>query len=424
MKIFDIALKNLKQDFRSLFAIGMMFVAPLMITGLLYLAFGGIASGKSDLPVTKVVVVNLDTPPMGSPAIGQMTVAMYQDPTVSKWLQTNTAIDEPTARQMVDRQEAGVAVIIPVNFSQSLITGQSQPEVKIIQDPTLTIGPVVIKNMLGSLIDGVTGTRIALQTEADRRSALGLKDQPEAQTTFVQAYQTWYTDFQRTLYHSQEAVLIAKAPAATSDSNSAQSGGIQQILGLALVGQIIFFGFYTGAYSMMTILREDADGTLARLFSTPTSRSFILAGNFLSVILMVTVQALVLLVAGAVLFGVHWGQPASVFMVIIGQVVAATGLGVLLISLVKTTQQAGPVLGGGLTFLGMMGGLFTASVPSMPKIFDVLGQFTPQGWVMKAWKICLAGGAPVDVLSPLGVLIGMGVILFIAGAVIFRRRFV
>jgi ABC-2 type transport system permease protein len=175
---------------------------------------------------------------------------------------------------------------------------------------------------------------------------------------------------------------------------------------------------------MMTILREDADGTLARLFSTPTSRSFILAGNFLSVILMVTVQALVLLVAGTLLFKVNWGQPASVFIAIIGQVVAATGLGVLLISLVKTTQQAGPVLGGGLTFLGMMGGLFTASVPSMPKIFDMVGQFTPQGWVMKAWKICLAGGAPVDVLLPLAVLIGMGAILFIAGAVIFRRRFV
>ena len=34
MKIIDIALKDLVRSFRSLFAIGMMFVAPLLITGL------------------------------------------------------------------------------------------------------------------------------------------------------------------------------------------------------------------------------------------------------------------------------------------------------------------------------------------------------------------------------------------------------
>ena len=41
MKILDIAFKDLTRSFRSAFAIGMMVVAPLMLTGLIYFAFGG-----------------------------------------------------------------------------------------------------------------------------------------------------------------------------------------------------------------------------------------------------------------------------------------------------------------------------------------------------------------------------------------------
>ena len=40
MKILDIAFKDLTRSFRSAFAVGMMFVAPLLITGLIYFAFG------------------------------------------------------------------------------------------------------------------------------------------------------------------------------------------------------------------------------------------------------------------------------------------------------------------------------------------------------------------------------------------------
>jgi len=45
MKMMDVALKDLKRVFRSVFALIMMFGAPLLITGLLYFAFGRMATG-------------------------------------------------------------------------------------------------------------------------------------------------------------------------------------------------------------------------------------------------------------------------------------------------------------------------------------------------------------------------------------------
>lgn len=51
------------------------------------------------------------------------------------------------------------------------------------------------------------------------------------------------------------------------------------MMGLTMAGQMIFFAFFTGGNSMMSILREDEEGTLARLFTTPTDRTNILMGK-------------------------------------------------------------------------------------------------------------------------------------------------
>jgi len=173
---------------------------------------------------------------------------------------------------------------------------------------------------------------------------------------------------------------------------------------------------------MMTFLQEDEEGTLARLFTTPTRRTLILTGKFLAVFLAVVIQGLVLLIIGHLLFGVHWGKPGSFILSLLGQAIAAVGLSVLLISLVKTSKQAGPVLGGGLTFLGMLSGLFTTNV-KMPAAFNVIGNFTPQGWVLKAWKLTLSGAPLNQLLLPFLVLLAMGVVMFLIGAVLFRRRY-
>jgi len=46
----------------------------------------------------------------------------------------------------------------------------------------------------------------------------------------------------------------------------------------------------------------------------------------------------------------------------------------------------------------------------------------PQGWAMRSWKLALAGGVS-DVLLPAVVTLGMGVVFFVVGAFVFRKRF-
>jgi len=425
MKILDIALNDLTRSVRSAFAIGMMVIAPLLLTGLIYFAFGGMSGGDVSLTAIQVGVVNADSLPADAlldTPIGANIRSMFFDESVQSWIHARDFPNEAAARLALDNQEIGVAVIIPADFSTRYLSGAQDRSVLVISDPTLAIGPAVVEDMVNMLVDGVAGGGIAIQVLQERYSPAGEQVDPTQIPVWIERYTSWYQQFQRDLFHNpQQAALIIEAPSA---GETQTADPIQQMMGLVMTGQMIFFAFFTAAYSMMSILRESEEGTLARLFTTPTDRTNILLGKFVAVVITVSLQGIVLLTAGRLAFGINWGAPFSVALALIGQVVAATGLGVLLISFVKTTKQGGPVLGGGLTALGMLGGLFTANLPGgMPGAFNLLANFTPQGWVLKAWRIVLAGQPAGDVLMPFAVMLAIGLLMFAAGALMFRRRY-
>jgi len=425
MKILDIAFKDMTRSFRSVFAIGMMVIAPLMLTGLIYFAFGGMSSGDVSMTPIKVGVVNADQLPTDSifeAPIGDNIRFMFFDESVQSWITATDFPDEATAREAVNKQEIGIAVIIPRNFTKSYMDGDKNTQVLIVSDPTLSIGPAVVQDMVTMMLDGYAGGGIALETIMERQQANNIQPDPAQIPSWIERYNNWYIDFQRNLFHHPDkAALVVAAPSADETETT---NPIQKTMGLTMAGQLIFFAFFTGAFAMMSILNESEEGTLARLFTTPTNRTSILAGKFTAVFVTVLLQGIVLMEASHLIFGINWGKPLSATLALTGQVVAATGLGVLLISLVKNSRQGGPVLGGGLTGLGMLGGLFTANMPNaLPAAMNTIANFTPQGWVLKAWRLVMDGAPAGELLVPFAVMMVMGIVMFVIGAGMFRRRF-
>jgi ABC-2 type transport system permease protein len=422
MKIMEIAIKDLTRSFRSLFAIGMTIVAPLLLIGLISLAFGAAFNGSSDLPAVSIGIYNADTladTSILAEPLGAKIRNMFFDQSVQSGITATDFSSEISLRAALNKREIGIAILIPADFSDQFLAGNRDTQVLILSDPTLTITPQVAQNMVTAMLNGVSGGGIAIETILERQKILGVQPDPEQITSLIDRYSAWYRDFQRDLFHNPEsAALMMVAPAAeTSSENS-----VQQMLGLMMAGQMVFFAFFTGAYSMMSILEENEEGTLARMFTLPMNRTTILTGKFLAVFLMLIVQGIVLLIAAHFIFNIQWGDPKMVVLALLGQVVDAAGLGVLLISFVKTSRQAGPVLGGALTALGMLGGLFTANM-TMPEAFNRLAVFTPQGWVVRGWKIVLNGQPVTELLLPLLVMLVVGVIMFMIGAFRFQRRF-
>lgn len=422
MKIFDIALKDLKHIFQSVFSLVMMFGAPLMITGLLYFAFGGLSSGKGgfSLPVTSVQVVNLDQPDMQktSFAAGQMLTDFLQDKSLSDILEVSLAQDETSARLAVDEQQAGVAIIIPNDFTSAVTSPDQTASVIIYQDPTLTIGPSIVKDLVNHFMDGFSGSKIASQVTMEMWKASNAQVDPSLQYNVAQQYTTWLQSNGHGKGESVPALSIVPPVGKAQSSNQGAA-----LIGPIMAGMLVMFVFFMGANGAESIILEDEQGTLDRIFSTPTSLWSILGGKFLGVFVTLCIQTAILLLASTFLFGIQWGRPETVILVSFGFIVASAGFGVLLMSFVKNSRQTGPVLGGFMTLTGMLGGLFTTGIPTIPAGFTKVTLVTPQGWALQAWLKSLSGAGAEQILIPVMVMVLMGFAFLGIGMVLFRKRF-
>ena len=421
MKILDIAFKDFVRSTRNMFLIGMAFVGPLLLTALIYFAFGSMTSGDASMTAIKVGVVNADVLPTDAPleeALGENIRSVFFDESVQSWITATDYADEAAAREAINAQEIGVAVIIPATFTEDYLTGRGDAAIRLLQDPTLTFSPALVRDIVTSVLDGFVGGHVVYKIVDERMIANDKTIHPATIPAFSERYANWYADFQRALFHTPEkAAIVVTSPAVSGESKDS----FQSMIGLVMSGQLIFFSFFTGAYAMMTILQDSEEGTLARMFSTPTNRTTILAGKFLAVLFTVIIQGAVLLVASHYIFKINWGEMGSILLSFFGQMFASVGLAVLLVSFIKTSQQAGPIFGGALTGLAMISGLFTTNIKI--EVFNKIGNFTPQGWVLKAWQLSLEGQPVSELLVPFVVLIIMGSAMFAIGAVMFRRRF-
>lgn len=418
MKTLDIALKDIKHIFLSVFSLVMMIGAPLLITGLLYFAFGSMASGNGgfSLPVTKVQVANLDQPgeQFSGTAAGKMLVAFLQDKSLADLIDVSLAANEAAARKAVDEQRAGVAIIIPADFSAAAFTPDKTASVILYQDPTLTIGPSIVKDLVSHYMDAFTGAKIAGQVAVKSPNDLNARAQ------VIQKYTAWLQSNGHAGDTSAPRLsILSPAGAATAQPGGQGAGLIGPIMG----GMIVFFVFFMGANGMEDIITEDEQGTLKRLFSTPTAISSILGGKVIGVVVSLCIQVIILLLASMLLFSIRWGQPFTVFLVALGLVAASAGFGVLIMSFVKNSRQTGPVLGGVITLTGMMGGLFTTGLPNLPSALNRVTLFTPQGWALQGWKLALSGAGPAQVVGPVLVLLALGLVFFSVGVAVFRKRF-
>jgi ABC-2 type transport system permease protein len=404
-----VAVKDLRRSFRSTFALGMMLAVPLLITGLIYFAFGGLRTGAGtyDLPTLRVALVNLDRPANGLD-LGGGLVEMFRDERIPRWIALAESPDESSARAALARREIDVAVVIPADLSARATSPDGAATVTLLHDPTLTIGPAIVRDIVGLYLDGVQGTRIALN----------IGESGQTRAAVAERYGAWYADFQRELRHGADPLLAVQAPAAGAESG----GGIAALMGTVMAGMLVFFVFFTAANGAQSLLREDEEGTLARLFTTPMPRVAILGGKYLAVFATVAVQTLVLLLVSSLAFGIDWGRPLTVALAALGLTVAATGFGLLLTSFIKTSRQAGPITGGALAATGMLGGLFTTTA-DMPAGFAALSRALPQGWGLAGWKLALGGAGASDALLPFAVLLAMGAGCFAVGATVFNRRF-
>lgn len=433
MKILNVALMNMTRSFRSLFAVVFMFIVPMVVTGMFYFMFGNIAKNgdQFSLPRTKVIVANLDEGgpkfstktkniPGGENAdtMGELIVGILQSEDMADLVEVTLAPDAETARAAVDNQSAQVALIIPKDFSHQFADLDGKAVIEFYQDPTLTIGPSILRAILDRFTEGMAGVKIAVNTFMDEAA---LEEQIYV-GEFVQRYLTVSLAEADDL---ESELLDVRAPVRETKDAAAQTQNILlSLISPIMSGMMIFYAFFTGTFSAQGIIREEEEHTLPRLFTTPTSQATILAGKYLSVFLTVLVQMIVLILASKLVFGIQWGSFSTIAISVIGVVVSSSAFGIFLTSFLKNSKQGGIIFGGVHTVTGMVGMIpvFTMSIPNAADIRTV-SLFVPQGWAIRGILQSMTGETVSSTLLTLLVLLIWSAAFFVVGVRRFNKRF-
>ncbi len=431
MKAFDIALKDMTRSFRSFFAVVFMFVVPLLVTGMFYFMFGNLAdNGGFNLPRTKVVVANLDEGgpkfnidtdniPGGKEAdtMGELILGILQSDEMADLIEVTLAADAVAARAAVDSQQAEVAIIIPPDFSDQFADVEGEAVIEFYQDPTLTIGPGILRAILDRFTEGMSGVKIAVNIFLDEAA-------PEEQYLAGEVVQR-YLKISLAEADDIESELLDVHTPASADEATKSANLLLSIITPIMGGMMTFYAFFTGTSTAQSILKEEEERTLPRLFTTPTSQAAILTGKFLSVFLTVSVQVTVLLIAAKLIFDIQWGDTVSVILAAIGIVFTASAFGIFVNSFLKNTKQGGVIFGGVLTVTGMIGmiSIFAMNSPNAAQLGDTVSLLVPQGWAIRGLMQAVNGETMISVLITTLISLAWSAAFFVIGVWRFNKRY-
>lgn len=415
-RILAIAWKDLRSTMRNVPALVMMLVAPLALAALLGFAFGG---GQSfSITATKVAVANADTGAFGVGAVGNygaVVVGVMKSPDLKDIITVSDKPSAAAARKAVDDGKAAAAVVIPADFS-GVMSGASSvaptTAIEVYENPTQQIGGAITESIVGQALLGFNGARAAAVAASGLATANGDGDRAgelaqQAAAKYIQGG------------GAAAGVSVAQRAPRLPGGASTKDVGVS---GTILAGMMVFFMFFGANNVARTILDEERAGTLPRLFTTPTPRRTILGGKFSSVFVTVIVQAVILLVGGRFIFSIDWGRLDAVAALTLVAAAVASGLALLLISLVRTPAQAGGIGAGVYLVLALLGGNFTGAAAA-GGAYATIQKLTPNGWLLQGWDAVMRGGGLADIVLNLVVPLLFAVVFFAVAVLRFRKRF-
>lgn len=195
----------------------------------------------------------------------------------------------------------------------------------------------------------------------------------------------------------------------------------EELLGFALgaQGQLVLFTFLTSLTGASQLILSRQLGVSRRMVSTPTTMPTILVGEALGRFSVALFQAVFIVAATALLFGVTWGDPVGATLVVVAFSLVAAGVAMLIGAVAGNAEQASSI--------GVFAGLGVAAIGGAmvpPEIFPepmaTISWLTPHRWALDAFRDLVAGAGVADIVPQLAVLFAMAVVLL--GLATWRLR--
>jgi ABC-2 type transport system permease protein len=184
----------------------------------------------------------------------------------------------------------------------------------------------------------------------------------------------------------------------------------------------VMFVFFLVTVMARSFINEREIGTLRRLRIAPITPTSLLAGKTIPFLIISLVQTTLLFLSGKLLFGMSWGNdPGMLVPVIFCTSLAATALGLLLATIVRTESQ---VTAYANVVVITMAGISGCFMPRqwLPEPMQNLSLATPHAWALEAYNQLLAQPVPdLNLVTECcAMLLGFAIVYFIGGSLRFR----
>jgi len=406
--VWRTALKDLARRMHDPWAFVFWVGMPLLVAGLILLAFGGRDAGP---PVAQVLLVDRDD----SLASGLLASALGRAPTI----QVERLSDSVEARARIDDGAATALVVIPRGF-QDAVLNDMPVRVEVLTNP----GQRILPGMVTETLALVAEAGFYLQRTFGEELRAFAAGPPQGGFAFPQGeFNTLGGGINAKVGRLGPILsppLIGVETAVDSTGAPGQPG----------MGALFFPGILFMALLFMSsglahdVWIEKGAGTLRRAVAAPQRMRDFLAGKLLAGAMLMAVVSTAALSVGSMAFDVPWtALPLGVAWATFAGTAFLTL--VTLLHLYASSARTAGVFSTMIIFPLLMAGGSFFPFEAMPAWLARIGRLTPNGWALEQLKAILWGGVEPGALGiAFLALAAVAGAAFLAGAAHMRRSFV
>ena len=190
------------------------------------------------------------------------------------------------------------------------------------------------------------------------------------------------------------------------------------------VAMMTMFILFAAGQGGRMLLEEKDNQTYQRMVIANISKTHILAGKFIVIFLIASMQIIIMLIYSHFALKVNWGNISSIVVLSVTSAFSVAGLGIFIASL---TYRAGNyrlanafenVIIQVMAFLG--GSFFPLDL--MPEIIQKISFISLNGIALKSYLKLILGYNFADIANNVSILAAMGILFTLAGVIIFNKE--
>jgi ABC-2 type transport system permease protein len=379
--------KDLKDFYRDRARIISFIIMPLFMM----IMVGYVFPSQSSLKDVPVGIVNLDNGPVSTQVVDVLTNLKVQGST-KKVMIVKPVQDEVTIKERIQKQDLSGAIVIPAGFSNGLLKDHIQQKITIITDQSNPQISSILTTMLGQVFDTM-GKQMS-------KLAIGSLMQPKLSVTSMSALIT-------PMAVESKGLVVGKP-------------NYFQFVAPGVIAMVTMMAVMMGLAG--SIAREKEQGTMDGILVAPVSRFSIIMGKTGAQTVRGLMQGAMVLILAMTLFHVKvYGSFLIMLVVVILGILSFVGLGILVSAAVEEQETAMTIM---MTVTFPMLFLSGAFFPTqqMPGFMQAISKCVPLTYEVQALRqVVVLGAGLSEVMKPLLILLGFGVVTLAISIPAFKR---